>query len=349
MKIHTDEIEKIGRYINGVADPDDIAWIEDFFSHGHENQYLKHHLESDWKNVLHEPRVEDVNLNRILDRIHHLIRAKESQKRKTFICRITNVYIKVAAILLLPLIISGGLYFSNLRGSSTMIADQQGSSAIYAPLGSRVSFNLPDGTKGWLNSGSILTYSLPFSENRKVILEGEAWFDVFHNEKQPFEISAGESKIKVLGTSFNVSAYLDEKYVEVVLQNGKVEFSDKTQANKVILKPSEQLVLQEGKLKVNSVDASKYKAWTDGKLIFRGDDMAEVARRIERWYNVKVEIADTDLVQFSFRATFENDSLNDVLKQLSMTSPIEYKILPRKQLQDGTSEKAKVILYKKRK
>jgi transmembrane sensor len=84
-----------------------------------------------------------------------------------------------------------------------------------------------------------------------------------------------------------------------------------------------------------------------GKLIFRGDDMSEVARRIERWYDVKVEVADQDLVHFSFRATFKDDSLEDVLKLLSMTSPIEYKILPRKQLPDGTYEKEKVILYKR--
>jgi ferric-dicitrate binding protein FerR (iron transport regulator) len=230
-----------------------------------------------------------------------------------------------------------------------MIADQTVSSEIYAPMGSRVSFNLPDGTIGWLNSGSKLTYSLPFSKNRKVAVEGEAWFDVIHNEKQPFEISAGKSMIKVLGTSFNVSAYPEEKYVEVVLQNGKVEFSDQSLAERVTLKPSERLVLKDSKLELNSVDPSKYKGWTEGKLIFRGDDMAEVARRIERWYDVKVEIADKDLLQFSFRATFVDDSLEDVLKLLSMTSPIECKVLPRMQLQDGTYGKEKIILQKRSK
>lgn len=343
------EIERIGRYINGMADSGDMEWIEEFFAHGHGNQNLKQLLKNDWENVLHEPHIEDANLDRILARVHHAIREKQPQqgKKKTFVYRIRNIYAKAAAILLLPLILAGSIYFGYFQHLSSMTAGQHASSAIYAPIGSRVSFNLPDGTKGWLNSGSMLTYSLPFSENRKVALEGEAWFDVFHNEKQPFEIDAGESKIKVLGTSFNVSAYLDEKYVEVVLQSGKIEFSDKTQANKITLKPSEQLVLQAGKLKVNPVDVSKYKAWTDGRLIFRGDNMAEVARRIERWYNVKVEITDKELLQFSFRATFENDSLEDVLKQLSMTSPIEYKILPRKQLPDGTSEKKKAVLYKK--
>lgn len=341
------EIERIERYINGMADHSDIAWVEDLFSHGHKNPNLKQRLENDWETELRVESADNVDLNTMLDRVHHLIRKKESQKRKTLVHRMAIVYMKVAAVLLLPLIVAGSFYFYLNNTPGSLLADQLVKSVIYAPMGSRVSFNLPDGSTGWLNSGSKLTYSLPFSGNRKVALEGEAWFDVFHNEKQPFEISVGNSKIKVLGTSFNVSAYLEEKYVEVVLLNGKVEFSDKTQSNTVVMKPSERLVLQNSDVVVNSVDPSKYKGWTDGKLIFRGDNMAEVARRIERWYDVKVEIADQDLVHFSFRATFKDDSLDDVLKLLSMTSPIEYKILPRKQLQDGTYEKEKVILYKR--
>jgi len=340
------ETERLGRYISGLADQDDRTWVEDFFSHGHGNPHLKHYLENDWKNVFRQPQTKDVELSRILDRVHHHIREKESQKRRTFISRITNIYIKAAAVLLLPLLLAGSLYVGSLRGFTPLTAGKQASSAIIAPMGSRVSFNLPDGTTGWLNSGSALTYSLPFNENRKVTLEGEAWFDVFHDEKHLFEISAGESKIKVLGTSFNISAYPDTKYLEVILQDGKVEFSDRSQADHVILKPSEQLILQKGRLHVSPVDAAKYKAWTQGRLVFRGDKMAEVARRIERWYNVDVEIADDDLTRFSFRATFENDALEDVLMQLSMTSPIQYEILPRKQFPDGTSEKKKVVLYK---
>ena len=76
--------------------------------------------------------------------------------------------------------------------------------------------------------------------------------------------------------------------------------------------------------------------------------MAEVARRIERWYNVKVNLADKELEKYSFRATFQDDSLEDVLKLLAMTSPIRYKITPRKLLPDGTYDAEKIIIYKKR-
>jgi ferric-dicitrate binding protein FerR (iron transport regulator) len=342
-----DEISRIERYLDGTASQSDIVWVEDLFANGQTNENLKLHLQNDWEKEAPGNSDTNASLDVMLDRVHHLIRKKESAKRKSVVRQISSVYSKIAAVLLLPLIVAVTLYFYHSDSSKDFVADQQVNSVIYAPMGARVAFNLPDGTTGFLNSGSKLSYALPFSNDRKVALEGEAWFDVVHNEKRPFEISAGESKIKVLGTSFNVSAYKEEKYVEVVLLNGKVEFSDGVQSDNIVMKPSERLVLQDEKVAVAQVDPSKYKGWTDGKLIFRGDNMAEVARRIERWYDVKVEIADKNLVQFSFRATFKDDSLEDVLKLLSMTSPIDYKIVPRTQLPDGTYEKEKVIFKHK--
>lgn len=340
------EIDRIAKYTDGVAEPGEMKWIEDLFADGQGNTNLKNHLKDDWKNFSQESIIEDKNLDHILDRVHHSIRKKESQskKSKTIFFRFSNLYVKAAAILLLPLLVAGGIYIPYLQEKN---AGQQGTSEIYAPMGARVAFHLPDGTSGWLNSGSTLTYSLPFVKNRNVALSGEAWFDVFHDEKRPFEIVAGKSNIRVLGTSFNLRAYPDEEYLELILQEGKVEFATKAQTGKIVLKPSQQLTLRNGMLNINTVDVLKYKAWTNGELIFRGDDMAEVARRIERWYNVDVEIADEHLSQFSFRATFENETLEDILEQLSMTSPISYKIVPRKQLPDGTSERKKVILNKK--
>ncbi len=348
--LNQSEIEQIERYISGIADKNEIDFVEALFSHGQENFGLRNHLEKDWENDLQKSVPSEVNLGHLLDRVHHIIRNKEDKKRKLFIHRFTHVYSKVAAILLLPLIIAGGLTFSYLGRLSVITAtaaERSVSSVIHAPMGARVSFNLPDGTAGWLNSGSSLTYSLPFNDNRKVTLDGEAWFDVIRNEKSPFEVSAGSSKIKVLGTSFNVSAYRGVQYIEVVLQQGKVEFSSGDLPQKVIMSPLQKLVFSNDKINLTVTDPSKYKAWTDGKLVFRGDNMAEVARRIECWYNVKVILADQDLQKFSFRATFEDDSLEEVFRLLSMTSPIGYKIAPRVMNADGTYEKVIVTLYKK--
>jgi ferric-dicitrate binding protein FerR (iron transport regulator) len=79
--------------------------------------------------------------------------------------------------------------------------------------------------------------------------------------------------------------------------------------------------------------------------VFRGDQMSEVARRIERWYNVKVELSDKQLEKYTFRATFIDDSLEDVLRFLSMTSPIKYTVIPSTLLSDGTYEKEKAIIH----
>ncbi|NLA49848.1 MAG: DUF4974 domain-containing protein [Bacteroidales bacterium] len=116
----------------------------------------------------------------------------------------------------------------------------------------------------------------------------------------------------------------------------------------MILLPSERLVCHEDRADKMLVDPEKYKAWTEGKLVFRGDPMAEVARRIERWYNVKIIIADKELEKYSFRATFQDDPLEDVLKFLSMTSPIRYKVSPRKLFPDGNYSKEEVIIYKRK-
>jgi transmembrane sensor len=341
------EIETIERYINGQADDSEKIWVESLFLNGRKNLYLRHALEKDWDIMLRDTSPTEVNLSHVLDKVHHIIRKNETLKRQKPLQKFIRIYMRAAAILLLPLLIAGGLIYSYLGNHGNTTTDRRVSSTIYAPLGARVSFNLPDGTTGMLNSGSRLSYSLPFTNDRQVKLEGEAWFEVNHDENHPFKISAGNSTVKVLGTSFNLSAYPAENYVDVVLQQGRVEFQDNKGDEKVTILPSERLVFQNGNISKSVTDPAKYNAWTEGKLVFRGDPMAEVARRIERWYNVKIELGDKELEKYTFRATFQDDTLEDVLRFLSLTSPIRYSITPRELMQDGTYRKEKVTIYLK--
>jgi len=342
------DLEKIERYINGLADDNEKAWVEFQFLNGEDNYTLRHLLKNDWDIMLRDTSPSEVNLSHLLDRVHHIIRKNETLKRQKPLQKFIRIYMKVAAILILPLLVAGGLVYSYLGNHSKTTTDRQVISTIFTPFGARVSFNLPDGTTGMLNSGSHLSYSLPFNNNREVSLDGEAWFEVSRDGNHPFEISTGNSTVKVLGTSFNVSAYPSENYVEVVLQQGKVEFLDNKGDEKVTMLPSERLVFQNGNISKSFTDPAKYNAWTEGKLVFRGDPMAEVARRIERWYNVKIILADSELEKYSFRATFQDDTLEEVLRFLSMTSPIRYRITPRRLLDDGTYEKEKVTIYLKK-
>jgi ferric-dicitrate binding protein FerR (iron transport regulator) len=346
VMLKQEEIEKIERYIKGVADDEEKTFVESLFLNGENNPYLRQSLEQDWNIFLKDASQSAVKLGHILDRVHHIIRKKEINDSKKPMQKLGQIYKKVAAILLLPLLIAGVTLYSYL-GKNISEAGQQINSTIYAPLGSRVSFNLPDGTKGMLNSGSHLSYSLPFTKNRQVKLDGEAWLEVSQDGDHPFKINTGNSSLKVLGTSFNVSAYPADNYVEIVLQQGSVEFWDNTSDAKVIMIPSERLVLQHGKIYKTVTDPSKYNAWTEGKLVFRGDSMTDVAHRIERWYNVKVNLVDKELEKYSFRATFQDDSLEDVLHFFSMTSPIAYRITPRELMMDGTYKKEEVTIFLK--
>jgi transmembrane sensor len=339
------ELEKVTRYINGEADENETRWIESMLLNGEENEELRQLIETDWNHILTDNSYYEAKLKQIKNRIHDRIRSEEYHKRKTLLKKVLRIYSGAAAILLLPLIIAGYAGYTHFKGQTNIPDDQKTGTTIFAPLGSRVSFNLPDGTSGMLNSGSTLTYSIPFSDNRKVNLTGEAWLEVHHDENHPFEITSGSSTVKVLGTKFNISAYPTENYVEVVLEEGKVEYLNREASIDVDMFPQERLVFQAGQISKSITDVEKYNSWTEGKLVFRGDQMSEVARRIERWYNVKVELSDKQLEKYTFRATFIDDSLEDVLRFLSMTSPIKYTVVPSTLLNDGTYEKEKAIIH----
>jgi ferric-dicitrate binding protein FerR (iron transport regulator) len=342
------EKELIDRYIKGVTNPEEDQYIDSLFSDNEEIKEFEEFIRSDWERDLEISPSGNQDLSYLLDRIHHQVHIREKRRERGFTRRFYRWYSMAAAILLIPLLLAGGFWFFTRETGKESTLNEHLTATLYAPLGSRLKFDLPDGTQGWLNSESSLEYNLPFSQNRKVVLSGEGFFDVFPDERYPFEIAAGKAGIKVLGTKFNVSAYPSENYVEVVIEKGKVEFYCSELSSPVVMKPANRLVYNREKIVMSVTDASKYSGWTEGKLIFRGDPMSEVARRIERWYNVKVEVADKELEGYVFRGTFQDDSLEEVLRLLSLTSPIRYRIIDRKMLDNNDFEKKKVLLYLKK-
>ena len=337
---------KLKDYLNGRADRTSTSWVNKLFSEGESNENLKQQLFVEWEKLKDDDiQAGEHDLETVIDRIHHIIRLKELEQRRKPLKRVISFYIKVAAIILLPLI-AGTVIFSIFKRNNLNYTGSTSDATIYAPMGSRVSFNLPDGTKGMLNSGSYLSYSVPFGNKRNVSLVGEAWFEVKSNPDNPFSISAGNSTVKVTGTRFNLIACPSGNYVDLVLDEGKLEFKNINSGEFITLNPSERLVVHDGDLRKSLVDPEKYHAWTDGRLVFKNDTMAEVVRRLERWYNVKISIADEELEKYSFRATFQDDSIEEVLKFLALTSPIGYKITPGSLNPDGYYRKKEILIYK---
>lgn len=346
--IQQNDIEKLVRFSKGLSDAKETRYVCSLFAEKEDSDELKYYLKDEWKKYFENNESENYNLSYLLDRIHHRMHFIENRKKQTLTRKIYRWYSVAAAILLVPLLIGGVLWFTaNPVQETVVVAEKPVTSTIHAPLGSRISFDLPDGTRGWLNSGSSLEYQIPFTTNRQVAILGEAWFDVTHDSSNPFVVTAGDSKIKVLGTRFNLNAYPEENYLEVVLEEGKVEFAKQGISSPVEMQPNERLVYSRNSVHIATTEPSKYTAWVEGKLMFRGDPMPEVARRIARWYNVEIELVDKDLEKDVIRGTFQDDSLEDVLYYVSLTSPIRFRIIERKVLDDGTYQKKKVLLYRK--
>tara|TARA_R110002050_G_scaffold300825_1_gene473712 strand:- start:14268 stop:15320 length:1053 start_codon:yes stop_codon:yes gene_type:complete len=346
--IQKSDIEKLDRFRKGLSDGAEKQYIYSLFTENEDVKDFKQHFSKKFDEYLKNNAAEHHDLSYLLDRIHHTIHKNENKRERTIARKLFKWYSVAAAVLLIPILMTTVFTITGKEWGQTFVAEAPATSTLYAPMGARISFSLPDGTKGWLNSGSSLEYSLPFSQNRQVAVSGEAWLDVAADKNHPFEISVGNSKVKVIGTKFNVNAYPEENHIEVILEEGKVEFSMPGLKSDIEIKPSERLVFSEGAVSIGIADVAKYSAWTEGKLVFRTDPMAEVAKRIERWYNVEVELVDKDLEKDLISGTFQDDLLEDVLHYLSMTSPIRYEIIGQQINAEGIIQKTKVLLYRKK-
>ncbi|GGM85017.1 hypothetical protein GCM10010967_16220 [Dyadobacter beijingensis] len=194
---------------------------------------------------------------------------------------------------------------------------------------------LPDGTRVMLNAGSAISYPETFAANvRKVTLTGEAFFDVKRNEKAPFVITTGDVVTKVLGTSFNIRAYPENKAVQVAVVEGKVKVNAKIgsvdQNACVFLTKSEMATFQQeaGELIVSTYDEKEQIGWKDGMLYFQKADFKSTLIRLERWYGVQFEVApgmrlDAD---WRFSGKFQDKPLDYVLGVMSYPNRFSYKI-----------------------
>jgi transmembrane sensor len=152
--------------------------------------------------------------------------------------------------------------------------------------------------------------------------------------------------IKVLGTKFNVAAYANEAVTEVVLKEGKVEINGTTAAFSHTLQPGEKISYNHETRSVNSmtVDPNVYSAWTNGYLVIDNEPLSQAAKKLERWYGAEILIQDEALKNFRFKATFHEETLDEVLRFIAMTTPLTYKIENRNQNSNGILKKKQVII-----
>jgi ferric-dicitrate binding protein FerR (iron transport regulator) len=254
---------------------------------------------------------------------------------------------QIAAILIISFAISSVLHYSTSSGADEAVYQE-----ITTSFGIQTNVTLADGTIVWLNSDSKLRFPISFTDmkQRRVELSGEAFFEVAHNAEVPFIVNAAELDVKVLGTSFNVTAWPEYNKLSIALQEGKVSlFNAKSTADKALLtmKPNEVVTFDRESRSLNVAkvnDLERYSEWRDGRLVFLGDDIQTVIQKLDKWYNVETVIADESLKDFHFTATFTKETLNQALSLLCSSSGIGYEILAAEQMPNGSYTKRKVVL-----
>ncbi|MBL0744630.1 FecR family protein [Chryseolinea lacunae] len=212
---------------------------------------------------------------------------------------------------------------------------------VVTEKGQRSLITLNDGTKVWLNTDSRLKYPKHFEGQplREVFLEGEAFFDVAENAAQPFIVHAAEVNVRVLGTAFNVRSYGKDTRVETTLVRGKVNIAAAgQQSGEVTMQPNQRVVFEKASRKLlleNRVNTEKYTAWREGKLVFENQPFSEIVLALERWYNVTIEVQDSNSLGCRFSANVDNKSLPEVLELFKASENIDYRMEGDKVLIEG--------------
>lgn len=332
-------------YFSGRLKDEEKQLIEEWKNSSEENLLIFKNSEKVWKSVNLLQEMRTYNTGQALLSVNNKIGHQPLNKHGLLF-----YWQRIAAVLLLPILILGGIY---LFPGGQQKKDHLVWQTISTPPGVKSRAQLPDGTKVWLNSETSLRYPSSFASNeRNVKLTGEAYFEVAKDKCRPFRVDLGKIGIEVVGTTFNVIHYENEKQTEVILTSGKIkllELNGNKTHSATEMDPGQKAIYRESdrNLSLQQVDTEKYTSWIDGRLIFRDDKMIEVIKKLNRWFNVKIEIADPEIAQYIYTATFKDETIEQILYLIKRTSPIEYTITPGERLDDGSFEKQKIILNKR--
>ncbi len=332
---------KIKRFVSGKFSVSDLLSVEKYFREHNFDDSLRNHLQEDWNTT---NKIASKSLGHVLDKIHHKI----ALNRPVKINPLRNLYrgfSRIAAILIIPLLIYLAWDFQDKH----LIEGQVEYAELVSRTGVITSIKLPDGSKVWLNNFTKLRYPLDFSESREVYVDGEAYFEVAHRNNDCFIVKTEDLSVEVLGTKFNVIAYKEDQKVSVVLSEGKVKVMNDAGSISETLKPNEKFSLDKlaRTATLENVISEDYFAWRGGYLKFREEPLSEVVKKMERWYNVDIEILSDDLKIRNYRGTFKNEPIEEVLRLMALTTPMKYTINEREITDDNGYEKKKITIERR--
>lgn len=309
--------ELIEKYFDGNITDAEIKKLSDWIKNDR-------HLQNWWEEEFSksDAGINPVLRDKLFARIKEQTQGKEETQGKENPRTIRMNPWKWAAAIVLPICIAFFTYY--LVDSSQTVGAPF---IVKADKGDKATIELPDGTNVVLNSASQLSYLNNFGENgRRVQLNSEAYFKVAHDEKCAFIVQVGDLEVKVLGTSFNVSAYEDAKDVTVVLLEGKVGvYAQKTSH---IMKPGDKIEYNKAthKITATQVHPSDYIEWTKGNIYFEKESLENIMKTLSRIYDVEIRFDSNKLPNEYFTGTIPGGGIQNALNILMLTSPFYYEM-----------------------
>ncbi|MEO7393638.1 MAG: FecR family protein [Chitinophagaceae bacterium] len=340
----------LSKKLSGEASIVELKELENLILEHPDWQYALQNLEDLWKHqspkndlqaedayMLHLHRMKEMNISfgDALEEMPFISSKKTMQKW----------YWAAAALFIMFSLFAIGTLF-NIKEKKALSATSE-INEVSTRQGSKSKIQLPDGSVVWLNAGSKLTYNKEYGQQiREVSLTGEGYFDIIKNKEKPFIIHTSNIDIKVLGTAFNVRAYPEDKQTETILIRGSIEVTIKNRPdNKIILSPNEKLIVENESFIKKGKDATKAiqpaisinklirsiadstvaeTQWVDNKLVFNDESFAELAVRMERWYDINIEITDPLLEQKRMTGNFEKETINQAIEALKLMIPFKH-------------------------
>ena len=230
--------------------------------------------------------------------------------------------LKIASVILITL--ASSFLIQNHQKAGQPIAMQ----TISVPAGQYISLNLPDGTAVWLNSRSTLRYPVNFNKTeRKIELDGEAYFEVAKNKEIPFIVKTQKHDVEVLGTKFNIEAYSEKNNFITTLMEGKVQvYNFKTPESRITLSPNTKAVYENEKLTVHHVDDYTTYRWREGLICFKKASFTSIMESFEKYYGVKININNNKVNNYNYTGKFrQTDGVDYALRVLQRDISFKYK------------------------
>jgi transmembrane sensor len=336
--------ELIIKMLTNKSTSEESLMLDEWIKISEDNKQYFLHFRNVWLASSLVIKADKSKTAKALEKVHQNIinsQSEEIQTQDTALIpgrsRSLITILKIAALWIL--LFGMGAVFSMLFIKPSRILNLNSVVSVVAPRGSKAMSVLPDGTVVWINAGSKIEYKMPEKGHfREVRIEGEAYFHVSKDPEHPFTVNAGEMVIKAYGTQFNVKAYPEEKEVETTLVEGSVSVEIKNKpSNKTMLKPNEQAIYykpdserSENFLVTKGIDPSLYTLWINDRLQIKGEKLEDLAVMLERKYDVTIHFDDNSLRDLRFTGIIENETIEQILELIKISSNVEYRIDGRK-------------------